>query len=64
MSKKKEKVTLREFWILEAETGWDIKRYVRSLHEEEELAKALLKYLQLKNPYDKYEIIHCKEIRK
>lgn len=62
MSKKKKEV-LREFWILEAEYGLDIYRCVHSFHKDEEQAKALLKYLRLKNPYDKYEIIHCREMR-
>lgn len=62
--KTKKRGKAREFWILESEYGWDIKRYVHSFHHSEEQARALMKYLVLKNPYDKYEIIHCKEILK
>lgn len=62
--RKKNKQVAREFYILEAEAGWDIKRYYHSFHKSEAEAKALAKYLELKNPFDKYEIIHCREILK
>lgn len=54
----------REFWIVESEYGWDVKRYVTSVCRTEQEAKAFKTYLDIKNPYDKHEIFHMKEIKR
>lgn len=66
-SKKKgrpKKPAPREFFIVETEAGWDIKRYYHSFHKSIEEANACMTYLRLKHPHDKFEVIHVREVKK
>ena len=60
----KPKFIPRTYYVLESEYGLDIKRYVRSIHPTKQEAEALRKYLALKNPYDKFEVIEFVERRR
>lgn len=54
----------REFWILESEYGYDIKRYFVSVCKSEAEAMAKKAWLDIKDPYDRHEVIHCIEKRR
>lgn len=60
MSKKKPQP--REFYVLASETGWDFKRWYYSFHPTRKHAELLMQYLNLKDPHDKREIIHVREV--
>ena len=51
----------RTFWIVESEYGWDVKRYVRSIHPSFEEASTLRTHLRVKNPHDKFEVFEVRE---
>lgn len=59
----KAKQKLREFWIIESEYGLDIKRYYTSICRSEEEAKAKKKWLDVKDPYDKHNVFHAREVK-
>lgn len=62
--KKVRSKELRIFYIIESEYGLDFKRYVHSFHKTLLEANLLKKYLDIKSPYDKHEVIQVKEYKK
>lgn len=62
--KRTPKIKPREFYIVETEAGFDIKRYYHSFHKTLEQAQAFKKYLDLRDPHDKREVIHVREVVK
>lgn len=60
----KKKSNQREYWIVESEFGWDVKRYLRTICGSEKEAWHFKRYLDEKNPTDKHEIILVKEVSK
>lgn len=54
----------REFWILESEYGMDIKRYIVSVCRTEKEALLKKRWLDEKDPYDKHQIFHVREVVK
>lgn len=60
----KRKPPPREWWILESEYGWDIKRVLTTVCQNEEEAKAKKKWLDIKDPHDKHEVVLVREVKK
>lgn len=61
---KKSKRKAREYFIVESEYGWDIKRYIKTVCSSELEALKFSAYLDARNPGDKHEVVRVREVLK